>query len=120
MGTPQFMSPEQVRDEEVGPGSDIFSFGILLYLMTTRSFPFAGKNIAAIIHKLIECEYPRPQLINPDIPELMDNLIVKCLQKDRNDRYNSVKEIQMVLEKILEDQNVTNPEGLIQDFIGGQ
>jgi serine/threonine protein kinase len=99
IGTPQYMSPEQIEGKEIGPASDIFSLGTLLYLITTLHFPFPGPNLASIFYAIIEGKYQHPFVHNKNIGLEMDRIIIKCLQRVPEERYASAAELRNDLER---------------------
>jgi serine/threonine-protein kinase len=92
MGTPSYMSPEQVRGGEVDARSDIFSLGIIIYTMLTGQKPFSG-NTAAVMFKIVYEEPALPSSVNAQLTPHHDQMIKKCLAKDRNQRYASAREL---------------------------
>ena len=91
VGTPEYMSPEQARGEEIDARSDIYSLGIVFYELLTGEVPFTGDSAVSIALKHTT-DLPRhPQEINPQIPNELIPLVFRCLKKDRNDRYPSVQ-----------------------------
>ncbi len=100
IGTPEYMSPEQVEGEEVDQFSDIYTLGIILYEMTTGTLPFKADTPFAvgIKHK---SEAPRnPKELNPQISDDLSRLILKCMEKPQENRYQDVEEILEDLGKI--------------------
>jgi TolB-like protein/Flp pilus assembly protein TadD/predicted Ser/Thr protein kinase len=92
-GTPAYMSPEQVRDGEVDHRSDLFSFGVVLYEMVTGRMPFKGEHEAAVTYSIVN-ENPTPiQGHDRTVPEALQNVILKLLQKNPRDRYQSAAEV---------------------------
>jgi serine/threonine protein kinase/tetratricopeptide (TPR) repeat protein len=100
IGTPEYMSPEQTEAKEVDQRSDIYSLGIILYEMATGRVPFEGETAlsVAIKHKT---EIPAdPKSLNPQIPDDLKRLILKCLEKDKTRRYETTAEVEAELDKI--------------------
>ena len=89
-GTPLYMSPEQVEGKEIGEASDLFSLGLILYEMATGEVPFRGDSpISAMLRRVIEAA-KNPQLVNPNLSDSLSAIILRCLERDPNDRYPSV------------------------------
>ena len=100
IGTPEYMSPEQVEAKEVDRRSDIYSLGIILYEMVTGSVPFEGDTpfTIGLKHK---SEVPKnPKELNAQIPENFSSVIMRCLEKEREQRYQSAGELKSELENI--------------------
>jgi serine/threonine-protein kinase len=91
-GTPSFMSPEQVSGADLDARSDLFSFGIILYLMLTGQKPFVGDS-AAVMFKIAFADPVLPSTLNPKLTPALDYLILRCLVKDPNKRYGSAREL---------------------------
>ena len=87
MGSPKYMSPEQLREERVNNQSDLFSLGIVIYEMLTGKHPFAADNFSALVNRILN-EDPAPlRKVRKDIPESLEKIVLKCLAKDLADRY---------------------------------
>jgi tetratricopeptide (TPR) repeat protein/tRNA A-37 threonylcarbamoyl transferase component Bud32 len=100
IGTPEYMSPEQAEAKEVDHRSDIYSLGIILYEMATGRVPFEGDTALSIAMKH-KGEIPKsPKQFNPNIPDDLSGVILKCLEKDRAKRYQTAAEVRSELEKI--------------------
>jgi serine/threonine-protein kinase len=93
MGTPSYMSPEQVKGRAVDGRSDIFSLGVLLYEMVTGEKPFPGQNITTVIYKIVNEEPVPPRQINPTIHPGINAVVMKSLAKEPEARYQSCREM---------------------------
>jgi serine/threonine protein kinase/Tfp pilus assembly protein PilF len=100
IGTPEYMSPEQVEGRDTDQRSDIYSLGAILYEMVTGRVPFEGDTALAIAVKQ-KTEKPKdPKEFNTQLPEDLSSLILKCLEKDKNNRYQNAEELRLGLENI--------------------
>jgi serine/threonine protein kinase len=94
MGTPQYISPEQAMGKkDLDGGTDIYSFGVMLYEMVVGQVPFSADTPFSIIHDHIYTPLPLPMKVNPKVPEPVQRVLLKALAKDRLDRYESVEEL---------------------------
>jgi len=92
MGTPAYISPEQAQAIKVDQRSDIYSLGIILYEMITGRVPYTADTPLAVILKHVSDPLPLPSTIKPDIPEAIENVILKALAKNPDDRYSTTDE----------------------------
>jgi serine/threonine protein kinase len=98
LGTPDFMSPEQIKGEKADVTTDIYSLGIILYEMVTGKLPFAAKSSTALLHKHLHETPEPPSKLNPQVPLNLERITLKCMEKKKKNRYQSVKEILQDLE----------------------
>jgi serine/threonine protein kinase/dipeptidyl aminopeptidase/acylaminoacyl peptidase len=103
MGTAPYMSPEQVRGEDLDPRTDIFSLGAVFYEMVTGKMAFPGKT-TAIVHKaILDTTPPPPSKVVPSLPGHVDQIVAKALEKDRDLRYQSAAEVRADLTRLKRD-----------------
>jgi eukaryotic-like serine/threonine-protein kinase len=98
IGTPGYMSPEQVNGEAVGPASDIFSAGVLLYELLTGVEAFSSTSITSLMYKIVHEEPTPPHLVNPGIPPYLEAVIARSCEKDPARRYASAAEMREDIE----------------------
>jgi serine/threonine-protein kinase len=101
MGTPRFMSPEQVAGEPVDQRSDIFSLGVVLYEMLTGTALFAGEDTPQIAHNVASLEHVPPSRLNPEVPSMLDFAVARALKKDPTVRYQDAYEFAVDLRTCL-------------------
>ena len=93
LGSPKYMSPEQVLGKEIDRRSDIFSLGVMLYEMLTGQVPFIGENVNAIMYQTLNSIPAAPSSANPAVPEMLDYILAKALAKDLDARYQNARDL---------------------------
>lgn len=93
LGTPRYMSPEQVEGKPTDGRSDLYAYGLILYEMVTGDVPFVGDSSLAVMYQRIKERPKNPKLINPSAPNWLVQIIMRCLEKDPADRYQNAYEI---------------------------
>jgi serine/threonine-protein kinase len=93
LGSPKYMSPEQVMGKEIDQRSDIFSLGVMLYEMLTGQAPFDGENVNAIMYQTLNAIPVPPNSLNPLVPEMVNFIVAKALTKGLEDRYQNAKDL---------------------------
>ncbi len=103
LGTPYYMSPEQLMDKDLDARSDLFSFGVVLYEMATSRLPFTGQDIKVVFNKILNSAPTSLMHLNPDLPEESIRIIHKALEKDREERYQSARDLRVDLKRLQRD-----------------
>jgi hypothetical protein len=101
MGTPEYMSPEQVSGKHVDERADIYALGVILFEMLTGRVPFTGESAIAVGFQQLKDPPPSPRSINPQIPEEIERIILKALEKNPMHRYRNVDELRKQFESAL-------------------
>ena len=106
IGTANYMSPEQAKGKEVDARTDVFSFGVVLYEMISGKLPFEGETALEMIGAILKDE-PKP-INNSDVPPEIKKVIGKCLRKDRNERYQTIKDVLIDLRDVKQELEFQN------------
>jgi serine/threonine protein kinase len=93
MGTANYMSPEQARGKETDERTDIWSLGVVIYEMLTGKAPFLGETSSDVLASILKSEVVSPREFNPEVPAELERIVVKALQKKREERYQTAKDL---------------------------
>ena len=102
VGTVPYMAPEQIEGHEVDARTDIFSFGVVLYEMLCGRRPFAGDSRASLMAAIVAAEPPSLSSLQPQVPASLERLILRCLAKDPDDRWQTARDLAAELRWIAE------------------
>jgi eukaryotic-like serine/threonine-protein kinase len=102
-GTPEYMSPEQARGEQLDERTDLFSLGVVLYQIATGKLPFHGTSTATVMASILRDAPDSPGKINPGLPPGLEQIICKALEKDRDLRYQSASDLRGDLKRLRRD-----------------
>ncbi len=108
LGSPAYMSPEQIESSVVDARADIFSMGTILYEMTTGNLPFTGNTPHQIIKRVVEGYYDNPLSVNPSVGDGIASITVKCLQVKQELRFDTAADVALALEKHLLKLQISN------------
>jgi eukaryotic-like serine/threonine-protein kinase len=115
LGTVAYMSPEQVRGKDLDSRTDLFSLGAVLYEMATGLLPFRGESSGVIFKAILDAAPTSILRVNPDVPVDVERIINKCLEKDRNLRYQHASEIRADLQRTKRDTD--SASGVVQSAV---
>ncbi|WP_144461409.1 Stk1 family PASTA domain-containing Ser/Thr kinase [Siminovitchia fortis] len=115
LGSVHYLSPEQARGGMATKKSDIYSLGIVMFELLTGRLPFSGESAVSIALKHLQSETPPPTRWNPDIPQSVENIVLKATAKDPFLRYNSIEEMEKDLETALDPERMKEPKFIIPE-----
>ena len=101
VGSPSYMSPEQIRGEKLDVRSDIFSLGVVLYQTLTERKPFPADTLTTLVYQILHEEPPDPSVLKSSLPAGISPIVKRCLAKDREDRYSNAGELADELAAVL-------------------
>lgn len=99
LGTPSYMSPEQLAGQKVDGRSDLFSLGVMFFQLATGELPFIGESIATLLYKIANEKHPDPRMFRPDLPVCVGRVIDKALRKEIDQRFQSGRQLAAALKK---------------------
>jgi len=106
IGSPNYMPPEQAEGRTVGPTSDVYALGAILYHLLTGRPPFAGQTVSAVLQHLAQGEPVAPRRLNPAVPPDLETICLKCLEKDPAKRYATARELAEELARAQNDEPI--------------
>jgi serine/threonine-protein kinase len=107
LGTPSYMSPEQLQGKNISPRSDLFSLGILFFEILTGDKPFRAENESSLVYKIMNEKEPPVRRLNPEVPRRVARVLKRLLKKDPAKRYESAAELAKVIEHMLGEDYVS-------------
>jgi serine/threonine-protein kinase len=116
-GKVPYMSPEQARGEEIDARSDIFATGVMLFELTTGKRLFKGQSEFETLKLICERDYPLPSQVRPGYPVELEKIVMKALAKDRNERYQSARDMQADLENFVRNERIAVSTIALQQFM---
>ncbi|MGD8983760.1 MAG: serine/threonine-protein kinase [Desulfobacteraceae bacterium] len=101
LGTPNYMSPEQIMGQKMDLRSDIFSLGVLFFQLLTGELPFHGENLSSLLYQITQVRHPSLRSYNPKIPRVCEQILNKALAKDPKDRFSNAEEMERIIRLLI-------------------
>jgi eukaryotic-like serine/threonine-protein kinase len=120
LGTPSYMSPEQILGDKLDYRSDMFSLGIVLYQMVCGRKPFIEDEQKSVMHKIRLEKYPPPRRLNPEIPRELERILARCMMKRKEDRFKSTQDLVLALERFISKRVEMNYHARLVLFLRDQ
>lgn len=109
-GTPEYMAPEQIRAEEVGPETDLYAVGCIAFEMLTGQLPFTGKTPMDLLTAHLSAPVPRPSVLVPTLPEALDVLVMSLMDRDRSTRPHSADVVRTQLKRLAKEMQLASTQ----------
>jgi serine/threonine protein kinase len=110
IGSPVFMSPEQIRNEPLTHQTDIYSLGVVMYCLLTGRLPYTAKSLAALFNQVLNAEFVLPRQLRPDIPRELEQIVLRAMQRDKAKRYQDWKEFGNDLADVLGHREINDQQ----------
>jgi serine/threonine-protein kinase len=117
IGSPGHMAPEQVEGRELGPQSDLFSLGTVLYLLATGELPFQGRNAPQVLKQIVEGQFVDPQRLRPEMGGRLRAVIMRCLEVDAARRYPDAAALTNDLLAFVHEMGIEQPAEALADYL---
>lgn len=117
LGSPGHMAPEQIEGGDCDARTDLFSLGTVLYYLATGHLPFTGRNPHQVLKRIVDGEYADPLRVNPAIGGRLRAIIVKSLERDPADRYQSASELITDLEEFIAEVGITDADAMLERYL---
>ena len=117
LGSPAYMSPEQARGDDVGPPSDVFSLGVLLYQLCTGHLPFSGKDPLTMLSAILRGEFTRPTRLDPHVGPALEAVILRCLDRDPGARFPTGRAAAAALRGLWVEAGIGDDAGALRAFL---
>jgi serine/threonine-protein kinase len=117
LGTPSYMSPEQILGDKIDYRSDMFSLGILLFQMCTGRKPFIEDESKSVMHKIRLEKHPSPRKLNPEVPRELEKIMGRCMAKLPRDRWRSTQDLVLALERFVAKRVEMNYHARLVQFL---
>ena len=117
VGSPAYMSPEQARAHEIGPGTDIWALGVLLYQMATGCLPFPGKDPFCVIAGIVQGSFRRPSQIAATVGPRFERIVLRCLRPNLADRYTNAGELAADLRELAAEAGLLPEQPALRRFL---
>ena len=117
LGSPAHLAPETIEGKPADPRADLFSFGTILYFLSTGKLPYQGASPAALLRNILEGKQQDPRMVRPSVSDAQARIIAKCLETDPAKRYQSAAEVKQELEQLLHDAGLNEPMRDLAEFV---
>jgi serine/threonine-protein kinase len=115
IGTPNYMSPEQIMGQKIDLRSDIFSLGVLFFQLLTGELPFRGENLSSLLYQITQIKHSSVQIYDPKIPKICDQILDKALAKKPADRFRSASEMERIIRLLASRIDSLEKKGTVKD-----